>query len=348
VQVVLKHVDGSRERHAAFDHFRASVNKNQIDGQTFSEYVLEYQGDSIDHPMLVLTRADGLSIATVYLPGAEPQQSQLAGDGPWAIDIAGETCTIKHAYGNARGAKELVEAPQGAENQPVARVRVVDEHADHEHDIMSLTWGQRSMIQIEDQVMGIAYAPATEPVPFSIELIEFRKRDYPGSEMAMAYESDVVFTDEQGNTHEQTIWMNNPLEHKGWKVYQAGFVGGDISIFQVARDPGLIPMYFGCVLLCSGILVMYYSKAYTHGHPGMPKVFDIKSKRRTIHASTPISSDAGADGAEPDESGERVGDKQQLEVELCEDRGPRPRTHHADGQLRTTRRGRSHRSNKVG
>ena len=31
-------------------------------------------------------------------------------------------------------------------------------------------------------------------LPFSIELADFRKLDYPGSDMAMAYESDVSFT----------------------------------------------------------------------------------------------------------------------------------------------------------
>lgn len=348
VQVVLKHVDGSRERHAAFDHFRTSVNKKQIEGQTFSEYVLEYQGESIEHPLLLITRADGLSTATVYVRGAGPQSMQLIGNGPWEIDVAGEPGTIMHAYGNARGVQELVEAPQGAENKPVARVRVVEDDADHDHDTMSLGWGQRSMIQIHDQVMGIAYAPATTPVPFSIQLIEFRKRDYPGSEMAMAYESDVVFTDEAGKTHEQTIWMNNPLEYKGWKVYQAGFVGSDLSIFQVARDPGLIPMYIGCVLLCTGILVMYYSKAYTHGHPGMPKVFDNKSKRRTIHASAPNTTAADTSPDERTSSGKRDDEGQRLEVPVCADRSPGPRAHHADGQPRSTRRSRSHRSNKVG
>ncbi|MDF1810366.1 MAG: cytochrome c biogenesis protein ResB [Phycisphaerales bacterium] len=347
VQVMLAHVDGSRERHAAFDNFRESINKNQIQGNTFSEYVLEFTGESINHPLVVFTRDDVHTMATIRIPNEPEVSVVLSGDGPWTFDVAGEKCQVVHAYTNARGTSKLIEAAQAAENQPVARVRVVGDHADHDHDVMTLVWGQRSMIQIDDELMGISFAPSTSPVPFSVELIEFRKRDYPGSEMAMAYESDVVFIDESGNSHEQTIWMNNPLEHKGWKIYQAGFVGEDVSIFQVAKDPGLIPMYIGCVLLCTGILVMYYSKAYSYGHPGMPKVFEAKKSRRIIDAATHNNDHIVRDpDSKPSSKSGR--DTTRLEVVVCSDSGSGSRAKHANGHARKTRRSRSHRANKVG
>jgi|GEM_PF-1084133 len=347
VQVILAHVDGSRERHAAFDHFRESINKKQIEGDTFSEYVLEFTGETINHPLVVFTRDEVQTIATIRIPNGQEQSIELTGVGPWTFDVGGEVCEVLHAYTNARGASQLSEAAQAAENQPVARVRIVGDHADHDHDVMTLVWGQRSMIQIDEQMMGISFAASTTPVPFTVELVDFRKRDYPGSAMAMAYESDVIFTDESGETYEQTIWMNNPLEHNGWKIYQAGFVGNDVSIFQVAKDPGLIPMYFGCVLLCSGIIVMYYSKAYTYGHPGMPKVFDAKKSRRTINASV-SNTDHIADDSESSPNSESRRNPERMEVTVCSDSNPGSRTHHADGHVRKTRRGRSHRANKVG
>ncbi len=121
-------------------------------------------------------------------------------------------------------------------------------------------------------------ATASSPVPFTIELVDFRKMNYPGSTIAMAYESDVLITDSNGRSHTQTIRMNNPHKFNGWKVYQAGFEGSNTAILLVTKDPGLLPMYVGCTFLCLGILIMYYSKAYSRGHPGIPKVSIARSK----------------------------------------------------------------------
>jgi len=345
IQLILAHTDGSRERHTAFDNFRGSINKKQLDGELFSPVVLEYLGDVLTQPILTMTRDETATTAHFNTPAGFELTQRLDGQGPWELDLQGFTCTILHAYANARGTVKLVQAQEAEENLPAIRVAIPTIS-----EPMTLIWGQRSVIQIQDEIFGIAYTPSTIPVPFTIELIDFRKKDYPGSSMAMAYESDVIFTDGLGNSHEQTIWMNNPLEHNGWKVYQSGFVGSDLSIFQITKDPGLIPMYAGCIGLCLGFLVVYYSRAYTQGHPGMPKVFESRNTRSTTHASAktisidsipPRDSDdlpAGISN-QPDRSG--------LESEICVNPNPGSRTHNADGHLRKKNRGRSHRSHKV-
>ncbi len=354
IEITLVHEDGSRERHAAFERFRGSINKKQVEGERFSELVLEYVGHQLDRPTLVFTRDESTTTVHFASPDGRGDTLELVGQAPWTIDLgdAGE-CIILNAFANARGTTKLVEAPQGEENMPALLVRIhataPDGTASHEPTV--LAWGARSMIQVGDEFLGISYTPSMTPVPFAIELVDFRKRDYPGSTMAMAYESDVIFTDEHGNTHEQTIWMNNPLEYKGWKVYQSGFVGSDVSIFQVTKDPGLIPTYIGCIFLCFGILVMYYSKAYSHGHPGMPKVFDSKKKRSSNNAFAERTSDV-VDGDRHDLPASASLAKPPagpgLEVQVCIDSDPGSRTHDADGHLRKTRSRRNHRTHTVG
>ncbi len=354
IEITLVHEDGSRERHAAFDRFRGSINKKQIKGERFSELVLEYVGHGLDRPTLVFTRDE--SATTVYFaaPDGHRTEQQLVGEGPWTINMGnGSECIILNTFSNARGTTKLVEAPQGEENMPALLVRIHGTAPDGPawHEPMVLAWGARSMIQIGDEFRGISYTPSITPVPFSIELVDFRKVDYPGSTMAMAYESDVIFTDEYGNTHEQTIWMNNPLEYQGWKVYQSGFVGSDVSIFQVTKDPGLLPTYAGCIFLCLGILVMYYSKAYSHGHPGIPKVFDSKKKRSSNNAFAERTSDVvGGDGHDlpTTPSVARASTGSGLEVQVCINSDSGPRAHDADGHIRKTRGRRDHRARTVG
>ena len=354
IQVILINEDGSRERHIAFDRFRGSINKKQLAGETFSEFVLEYQGEGLERPVLVVTRNGEQATAQVIVPGMQTSEYSLDGSGPWTLTIDEHTCTILHEYANARGTTELVEAPEAAENMPAIRLLV---HAPKSTNVgqdaqvkpITIPWGQRSVIQIADQFYGIGYNPTTVDVPFQLELVDFRKEDYPGSEMAMAYESDVRFTDADGNTHEQTISMNKPLKYNGWKIYQAGFVGSDVSIFQVTKDPGLKAMYIGCLGVCFGIFVMYYSKSYSHGHPGMPKVFASGTNTRTTtHATAQLTPDnADTDPIRNSNNGVSPA-RSKLEGEVCADPSPISRTHNADGHLRKKGRGRSHRAHKVG
>ena len=348
-QVSLVNTDGSVERHAAFERFTGTINKRTISGESVSNYLLTYVGETLDRPVLSFTRDSGVTSVKYAAPDGASLGHTLEGEGPWVVDLAGQTCEILHAFGNARAAEQRVEAPRAEESVPVLVVRVTDSASPSPDtsDPITLVWGQPVLFHAQDRPLGLVFSPQTRPLPFSIDLVEFRKQDYPGSDQAMAYESDVVFTPESGESHEQTIWMNNPLEHRGWKVYQAGFVGADVSIFQVTRDPGLIPMYLGCALLCAGILVMNYSRAYSHGHPGMAR--DPRKRGKATHHESAQDHPVPAAGDASEQHRERSPEgRRELEVTVCADPDPRPRAHHAHGHLRASRRGRSDRTNSLG
>jgi cytochrome c biogenesis protein ResB len=91
--------------------------------------------------------------------------------------------------------------------------------------------------------------------------------------MAMAYESDVEVTPDAGQAQAFKIHMNHPYKQDGWKVYQSGFLGEDVTVLQVTKDPGLVPMYLACTSLCIGILVTFYSRSLSWGHPDIPVPF---------------------------------------------------------------------------
>ena len=48
--------------------------------------------------------------------------------------------------------------------------------------------------------------------------------------------------------------MNHPMHYRGYIFFQASFVEGTpmMSIFSVARAPGLPLVYLGAALICTG------------------------------------------------------------------------------------------------
>lgn len=108
-----------------------------------------------------------------------------------------------------------------------------------------------------------AQTPAGLGSPFRIELVEYRSKNYPGTTMPMAHEADVIVSDASGRLVMETISINNPLRFKGSRVYLTGFLNHETAVLRITSDPGLLPMYAGCMSLCLGILIMNYSRRYS-------------------------------------------------------------------------------------
>jgi hypothetical protein len=111
-------------------------------------------------------------------------------------------------------------------------------------------------------------------LPFEIELTRAESQIDPGTNSPATYSSFVKLYDRDQSIdgEDRHITMNEPLNHRGYKVYQSQFdrKGIDpetfrpiaISGFTVGRDPGLWLKYLGTAMLGIGIATMYYMKAY--------------------------------------------------------------------------------------
>lgn len=86
----------------------------------------------------------------------------------------------------------------------------------------------------------------------------------------MAYESDVGIVEDGKAEVPYRIYMNHPYKHGPWKVYQSGFMGDRTSIFSVMHDPGLPLTYIASIVLCVGVVITFYSRSLSWGHPGIP------------------------------------------------------------------------------
>jgi hypothetical protein len=108
----------------------------------------------------------------------------------------------------------------------------------------------------------LAYRAPEVALPFRVRLLRFNSDKYPGTNMAATYESWVEVDDPERGISEHHISMNHPMHYRGYIFFQASFVEGEpmMSIFSVARSPGLPLVYVGVTLISLGVLWMFYVK----------------------------------------------------------------------------------------
>lgn len=267
VRVRLTHADGSVERQIAFARFRGQPFVTQESGSTASGWTLTYRGEQFTEPTLAVMR-DGDGTVHAVFADLEGNVQEYKNDGtwPWNLVINGKPLSILRDFDHAQESRELEERPAADSNSPVAIVAAGGE-------LVKCRWNTPTPVRAGEQTLVLRYGPVLVDLPFTMKLDDFRKLDYPGSEMAMAFESQVEVTPENGQTHDFKIHMNHPYKQGGWKVYQSGFLGDDVTVLQVTKDPGLVAMYIACTTLCIGIFVTFYSRSLSWGHPDIPVPF---------------------------------------------------------------------------
>jgi hypothetical protein len=296
VDVVITDGRGTRERHTAFRKFPDMVLKRTLEGTGDSGAELKWSGGGGER--LVLFGEDGsLRAAHIGVTGSVTEHEHN-GSFPWAIEVGGRFVRVLEHRTHARQTTRFVEIPPADQFRPAVVVRV------NGSDPEPLAW--KSTLMVPGGSGFLRYGPRRVELPFALRLVDFRKTDYPGTMMAMAYESDVVVDSPEHDGHEMTIFMNNPFAYEDWKVYQSGFLGDNISIFSVMRDPGLPMTYLGCIVLCVGILMTFYLRAFSRGHPGI----GFQPKQARSGATSPaIAREPASSGAAfvrpPAEAGRR-------------------------------------------
>ncbi|MDB2562943.1 cytochrome c biogenesis protein CcsA, partial [Sulfurimonas sp.] len=108
----------------------------------------------------------------------------------------------------------------------------------------------------------LSYGAKTLELPFEIHLKDFQLDRYPGSMSPASYASEVVLVDkEEGVNMPYRIFMNNILEHRGYRFFQASYDKDEMgTILSVNNDPGTLPSYIGYTLLGIGMFWSLFSR----------------------------------------------------------------------------------------
>jgi hypothetical protein len=173
--------------------------------------------------------------------------------------------TVDRFWPNARVRREVKpQPPPEKEERRMSAVKVRLESPTGRTEPEWLLWTELRRVPFGGGLASIAYRSPEVPVPFRVTLVKFNSDKYPGTSMAATYESWVRVDDPERGVSEHYISMNNPLHYRGYIFFQASFVEGTpmMSIFSVARAPGLPLVYLGAALIGIGVAWMFYLKPY--------------------------------------------------------------------------------------
>jgi len=128
-------------------------------------------------------------------------------------------------------------------------------------------FGERAELPVGRERLVVDYRKAQRELPFAVKLLDFRRRDYPGTQMAQAFEADVELTDPaRGVTLRKTIRMNMPLKYRGFSLFQASFIEGPVetTVLAVRNDPGTPFVYAGFLIVIAGVVTMFVMPRPAH------------------------------------------------------------------------------------
>ena len=112
-------------------------------------------------------------------------------------------------------------------------------------------------LSVGDKVYQFALRKEQRKLPFSIQLIDFKRDMHPGTTMAKSYQSRVRIYDGKAQW-ESLINMNEPLRYKGYTFFQSSYIetpNGDISVLAVVWNAGRTFPYISGIAMCLGIIV---------------------------------------------------------------------------------------------
>jgi hypothetical protein len=160
----------------------------------------------------------------------------------------------------------------------------------------------RRIINTAAGTIVLQFEHARAPLGFSLQLADFERQPNPGGVGDAAFTSRVRLVDEErGVDAEHVISMNEPLTYAGRTFYQANFEeaghGRETSTLSVSVDPGRPLKYSGGLLVCLGIVIMFYMRAYffrsadeTHLAPGDRISPEVAVQHVAVRSQHPQSS----------------------------------------------------------
>lgn len=112
-------------------------------------------------------------------------------------------------------------------------------------------------IKIGNDVYKFEIVREARELPFDVKLLSFKQTLHPGTEMAKAYQSDVMVIDgkDQWKTR---IEMNEPLRYKGYTIYQSSFdLSGDVpyTVLNVVKNKGQFFPYIATLIMIAGLVL---------------------------------------------------------------------------------------------
>ena len=147
--------------------------------------------------------------------------------------------------------------------------------------------GNFEQIKVGGLDFAFKYGSKVLELPFSLKLNDFEAERYPGTERGYsAYSSEVTVLDNKNENYDYKIFMNNILDHGGYRFFQSSFDPDEKgTILSVNHDYwGSLITYLGYFMLYFGLMAILFSKYSRFGDlkNQLEKVKTKKAKALTI------------------------------------------------------------------
>ena len=164
-----------------------------------------------------------------------------------------------------KGILKMVSGPKDAKKLDVV---VFDITTDNDTKRVELTGGQYNTQGAKEISVGnlnfrMLYGAKELKTPFEIKLNDFQLEKYPGSESAASYASEVTVL-APDETFDYRIFMNNILDYKGYKFFQASYdLSGEVEQTRLSVNHdfwGTFITYLGYSMLYIGMICIFFAK----------------------------------------------------------------------------------------
>lgn len=267
VRLTLQGPD-STEQHTAFANFPdfATIH-NRPDASPVKVLFHAPHQDlpgAADHELRFVKNAEGKLFYQLKNKDQLVEKEVVAGQ---PIETGWMGLSVKPAvfYRHAREADNYEPKANTATGEGLTTAMLLEMAAGGGRETFWMSIGQTKWVSAGGKEYEIFFGPKRIPLGFAIRLKDFKKKDYPGTNKAASFESEVELIDMmRGERRNVTISMNEPLDYRGYKFYQSSFksVPGqtEISVLSVGHDPGIPVKYAGAVIMVVGIIVMILMK----------------------------------------------------------------------------------------
>ena len=215
-------------------------------------------GTALPPNAIAVVQTPSGTVAAVLTGSAGEQQriDPLQIGTPYSHPWLGYQFVVSAYYPRARVIEQFTN--RGNEVHTEA-LHIVGQDGEHSAEAW-LVSGRPATLPLGAHPLRVEYRQATRELPVVIKLLDFRKIDYPGTQMASAFESDVELTDPQrGLVLMRKISMNHPLRYRGFSFYQSSYIQGptETTVLSVRSDPGTPLVYAGFLIVISGVMAMF-------------------------------------------------------------------------------------------
>jgi hypothetical protein len=156
---------------------------------------------------------------------------------------------------------EAVEVEKGDQNAPPPAILVRFAGSKDEQPCWMERGDVREVTLASGKILVVGYAYRSVDLGFAVLLRDFKMEYDPGTRNPAAFMSDVEVAQKK-----YRVQMNEPLLKDGFKFFQSSYseTPGQpaISIFTVAKDPGIVLKYLGSITVVMGIAIMFLMRPY--------------------------------------------------------------------------------------